>query len=180
MDPAIVQQAANATNDPAITAGLLALAIAMAEIIKQGIGMIAKKFGKQKDTVILKLDPQASQIINDTEHKVTEIRGVVMRADADGNPLIYSNRSTERTIERMGELMKDLATYQQKLAESMTRLDARFEAHDRNDAVTFSKLVDAQERLELIANANKDNVIEIKRDHNTLVSRIDQILSKLS
>lgn len=177
MDAATVQQAA---NDPVVTAGLLALALALAEVIKQLISHLTKKYSKNKDTVVLKLDPHASQVINDTDHKVTEIRGVVMKSDADGNPLIYSNRNTERTIERMGELMKDLATYQQKLAESMTRLDARFEAHDRSDAITFSKLVDAQERLELIANSNKDSVIEIKRDNQTLVSRIDQILNKLS
>lgn len=165
-------------SDPAITAGLVAISIGLVEVIKQFIFWMTKR-GKGKDTILLQLDPEASKLIHDTDSKTTEIKAIVGRTDADGTPLVYSDRSVGRSVERLGEVMKELAESQQRLADSMARLDARFEAHDRSDAITFSRLVDAQERLEAIANSNKDSLLEVKKDNESSRSKMDQIIQTM-
>lgn len=167
------------TSDPAVVAGLVAVAIATAEIAKTLLGIVAKKFSKHKDTITLTLDPAASKMINDTDNKTTEIKAIVGRVDADGTPLVYSDRNVGRSVEHLGEIMKNLADSQARLADTMGRLDERFEYHDRSDAVIFTKIVDAQERLERIGMKNSEVLIELKKDEQSVDGKLDQIIDHI-
>jgi hypothetical protein len=177
MDPQTTQQAASVLSDPAITAGLVAIGIATMEIMKSLVQFVTKKLGKkEKDTITLHLYPEASRLLSDTDNKTTEIKAIVGRVDADGTPLVYSDRSVGRSVERIGEIMKSLSDSQARLADTMSRLDERFEYHDRSDAVIFSKIVDAQDRLERIGSKNSDVLIELRKDEQAADSKLDQII----
>ena len=162
MEPVV--QAAVAATDPTITAALLALAVAMMEIIRQLITWVLRKMsGKDhKQTLTVQLDHEVSNIMHDTGNKVQSINAIVSRVDVDGVPLVYADRKTERTIDKVAETLERISNTQDRIQDGLNKLEQRFEAHDKTDAITFVRLADSQERLEDIADANRSALQEIK------------------
>jgi len=158
-DPVATIQAVQQA-EPALTAALVALAFTMMEVIKLLINWLGKKFtGKDKrQTLLVQLDPEVSAIVHKTGDEVKGINAVVSRVDADGVPLVYADRKMERSVEKISEILERISTSQMRLADNMSKLEQRFEMHDRSDAVTFARISDSQERIEEQTSTNKDAI----------------------
>jgi hypothetical protein len=178
MDPVANQQIARSINEPVTIAALVALAMGMMEIIKQLVNWVGKRFtGKsdEKQTLLVQLDPEVSRIIHESGDQIKAMSTVMFRTDSDGVPLIYSDRKVEQNVEKLVELMKDLTDSQRRLADSMARLDRSFDSHDKSDAIVFSRMTDAQNRLEAIGISNRESLIEFKKDHTSTLAGIGDI-----
>jgi methyl-accepting chemotaxis protein len=184
MDPATIAQAIQQpSSEPAATAALVFIAFGMVEIIKQLVTWATKRAGgkgEKTHTLLVQLDPEVSQIIHETGDKVENVRAIISRVDADGMPLVYSDRKTERNIEKIAELFKEVAESQRKLADMMQRLNDRFDSHDRADGIVFARLADSQSRIEDLSNANNSSLIEFKRDHSLTLQKLDEVIKKVT
>jgi hypothetical protein len=180
-DPVATIQAVQQA-EPALTAGLIALAFALLEVIKMLISWTMKKVtGKDKQqTLLVQLDPEVSSIVHRTGDDVKGISAIVTRVDADGVPLVYSDRKIERSVEKISETLERISASQTRLADSMIKLEQRFEMHDRSDAVTFARLSDSQERMEQNSETNRDSLIEIKQDFKRSNDVLYDIRQKVS
>lgn len=161
----MLEQVQYVNSDPTITAGLIALAIGLMEIIKLAFTWIGKKFTKtHAQTLLVQLDPEVSQIIHETGAEVKEVRAVVTRVDTDGIPLLYADRKVEHNVDSIAQALNKTVEQQGQLALALQKLMDRFEEHDRQDALTFARVVDSQARLESAVNQAKDNILELRRD----------------
>lgn len=175
MDVIAAQQAISA--EPTVTAALVAFAIALMEIIKVLINWLGRKVTKQdkRQTLLVQLDPEVSQIVHETGDNVKGVNAIVSRVDADGVPLVYADRKMERSVEKIAETLERISNSQDRLQENMAKLEHRFEMHDRSDAVTFARMADSQERLEEIGNSNRDTLNEVKQDHRQTITALNEI-----
>lgn len=172
-----------AENSPAMTAMLVALALAMMEVIKTLVGWLGKKLPGNKDkrqTLLVQLDPEVSQIVHETGAEVKGVSAIVSRVDADGVPLVYADRKMERSVEKIAVVLERISQSQDKIQEAMSKLEHRFEMHDRSDAVTFARMADSQERLEEIGANNRDGIMEIKQSHRQAIEAMQEIKMKLA
>jgi prefoldin subunit 5 len=177
----VAQQAAE--GSPAMTAMLVALALAMMEVIKTLVGWLGKKLPGAKDkrqTLLVQLDPEVSQIVHETGDHVKGVSAIVSRVDADGVPLVYADRKMERSVEKIANVLERISQSQDKIQENMAKLEHRFEMHDRSDAVTFARMADSQERLEEIGANNRDSILEIKQDNRRVVDSLQEIKLKIA
>ena len=130
---------------------------------------------KSTTQLVVQLDPEVSKAIHDTADNIKNVSEIVSRRDDSGVPLVYSDRRLEESIVKITEALATLADAQKRLAESMARLDARFEAHDKSDSITFSRLADTMVRIEQIAQANRDSMIGFSKDHAQALKALDDI-----
>ena len=158
-DPVATIQAVQQA-EPAITAALVALAFMLMEVIKLLVSWLGKKIsGKDKrQTLLVQLDPEVSAIVHKTGDEVKSVSAIVSRVDADGVPLVYADRKMERSVEKISEILERISNSQVRLAEGMSKLEQRFDMHDRSDAVTFARIADSQERIEEQTSNNKDAI----------------------
>jgi hypothetical protein len=126
-------------------------------------------------SVIVKLDPATAEALREIGEVLKNIAAVTLRTDSDGVPLVYADRKQEASIVRLAEVVKEIADAQRHLAESMARLDARFAEHDRADSIIFSRMADAQTRLEAIGNSNRDAMLIFAKDHQQALKALDEI-----
>lgn len=126
-------------------------------------------------SVIVKLDPATADALREIGEVLKNIASVTLRTDAEGIPLVYSDRKQSAAITKIAEIIKEIAAAQQHLVESMSRLDARFAEHDRADSIVFTRLADAQARLENIGNSNRESLIVFGKDHEAALKALDEI-----
>lgn len=170
MDPTPATQ----LDPTAATAGLIALTVAMIEIIRRLVDFVLKKLNPDsaEQQLLVKLDPEASRLLAETSKSMAEVKSLVARADPDGTPLIYSRRDDSRNIEKTAEVLREVSNHQQRIAVSMERLDSRFEAHDKNDSLTFYKMLDLMARIEKHALDNHEKIVEIQSTLEELENRL--------
>jgi len=183
MDPVAAVNAVQAvqTVEPALTAALVALAITMMEVIKLLVGWLGKKLSKREKqhTLLVQLDPEVSAIVHETGDHVKGVNAIVSRVDADGMPLVYADRKMERTVEKIAIILERISSTQERLAENMAKLEERFDRHSSEDAVTFARMTDAQDRIENISSLNRDSLLEFRQDHRHTMTVLQEIKSKI-
>jgi len=135
----------------------------------------AAEKGNLPQSVVVQLDPATADALREIGEVLKNIASVTLKTDADGVPLVYSDRKQEAHIARIADLLKDIADAQRHLAESMARLDKQFADHDRSDAIVFSRMADAQTRLEAIGNQNRESLIVFAKDHHQALKALDEI-----
>ena len=126
-------------------------------------------------SVIVKLDPATADALREIGEVLKNIAAVTLRTDAEGVPLVYSDRKQGAAITKLAEIIKEIADAQRHLVDSMSRLDARFAEHDRADSIIFARMADAQSRLEMIGNSNRDSLIVFRKDHEQALKALDEI-----
>lgn len=125
--------------------------------------------------LVVQLDPEVSKVIHETATAIKNVSEIVERRDEAGTPLVYADRRQEHATIKIADMLKELAEAQKRLADSMAHLDERFEAHDKSDSITFSRLADSMMRIESIAQSNKENMIMISRDNAQALKILDEI-----
>lgn len=125
--------------------------------------------------LVVQLDPSVSQVIQQTADSIRAMSDIVHKTDAEGTPLVYADRRQEQAVVKLAEIIREIAESQRRLADSLSRMDDRFDAHDKGDAILFSKIRDSQERIEQVMNTNRDSLILVSKDHQTVLSLLEEI-----
>lgn len=130
--------------------------------------------------LVVQLDPEVSRVIHETAQAIKGVSEIVERRDDSGVPLVYSDRRQEGAVVKIADVLKDLSETQRRLAESMARLDSRFETHDKTDTLTWARISDTLIRIEAIAANNKDVLLSIVKDLQQVSKALDDIYREIS
>jgi hypothetical protein len=138
-----------------------------------------KRSSKAPTPLVVQLDPTTSQVIQQTAEAIKEISEVVHKTDGDGTPLVYDDRQQGQAVVRMADILRQLEEQFHRLNEVLGRLDTKFDAHDRNDSLVFSRMEGTQSRIEAMASQNREALILSGKDHQQMIKALDEILALL-
>lgn len=166
--------------DTPLAAALIALIIALVQIMGKMFDWIFKKLSKNggkesSSSITVQLDPEVSRLIKETADDMHEVKSTIGRVDVDGTPMVYSSRKGFDALGQLAQVVRDVATTQVRLAASLDRLESKFEAHDKADAITFQRMNTSLERVETLADQNHDALTSYGRDHASALVKLDQI-----
>lgn len=177
MEPNVAQGLANVPADPAVTAGLVALAIGLMEVIKQIVSWTTRKItGADSTSLHVQLDPDVSKIMHETASSVKDVNSVIMRTGTNGVPLVYADRRTEANISQIVLLMNEISQGQLRLADAMSKLGGKLEEHDRTANIAFVRIEDAHRRSDAAILANHDDLFSLKKDIAQLIEKVDELI----
>ena len=171
-------------SDPTITAVLIALAMVLSETIKLLVSWTAKKIKKDKgeevQTLEVSLDPEVSRMIYEMSQQMRDVHNTMSKSDHEGVPMVYSSRADAQNLKMVVDVMKELSSFQQRLAVLSERLDNRLEKRDKDDALVFDRMENILIRIDQMARENRDNIKDVMRAFDSHDRKFQLISSDIS
>lgn len=112
-------------TSPTFQASLIAIGMGLIKIIEKLVEWGSKKIKKANGngTTVVSLDPETSRMLA----RVGHIDEIVSVRDNDGRPLVYSPRSMEENMDRVTDILKEVAASQMRV---YSRMDENTEKLD--------------------------------------------------
>jgi uncharacterized protein YukE len=163
---------------PEMLTGAIVVGGAAVKLIGTLVDQVIRKYSPQKEQT-LTLDPVISQMLGVVASKVGDIDVLLTKTDNEGIPMVYSSRQLTEYSKVMAKDLAELAHHQVEIAQELKSFKEKFETHDREDHIYFSKLTQVMEGMAKGVSDNRDSLIRSASNHEQAMAKLEKIQDEM-